>query len=120
MRLDRWEKILQSAVLQSQQHYIPVLADVTPLDKALAMFNGSTVKLIAHCINDEERVPLSKMLNRAIDTVMLIGPEGDFTPNEVNLCVQKGFKAVSLGNQRLRTETAAITAAAFFNVMNAQ
>jgi 16S rRNA (uracil1498-N3)-methyltransferase len=47
---------------------------------------------------------------------LLIGPEGDFTQNEVNLCVESGFVPVSLGKQRLRTETAAIAAAAYFNL----
>jgi len=120
MRHDRWEKILQSAVLQSQQYYIPELAEITPLEKLPAMFKKAPLRLIAHCIHDAERVPFSKMLKPATETIILIGPEGDFTPDEVNLCMQHGFKPISLGNQRLRTETAAIAAAAYFNVMNAK
>jgi 16S rRNA (uracil1498-N3)-methyltransferase len=58
------------------------------------------------------------MLKHVGETVLLIGPEGDFTSDEVTLCEEGGFKAVSLGAQRLRTETAAIAAAAFFNVMS--
>jgi 16S rRNA (uracil1498-N3)-methyltransferase len=69
-------------------------------------------------MSETDRNPLSKMLNPSADTVLLIGPEGDFTQDEVNLAIRHGFQPVSLGNQRLRTETAAIAAAAFFNVMN--
>jgi len=58
------------------------------------------------------------MLKPTGAAIILIGPEGDFTQDEVNLCVEHGYKAVSMGRQRLRTETAAITAAAYFNVMN--
>jgi 16S rRNA (uracil1498-N3)-methyltransferase len=118
MRHDRWHKILQSAILQSQQHYLPFLAEVTPLKQVIAQYSGNVQKLIAHCIADGVRRPFSEMLNPTGEAVLLIGPEGDFAPDEVNLCMQHGFSPVSLGNHRLRTETAAITAAAFFNVMN--
>jgi 16S rRNA (uracil1498-N3)-methyltransferase len=57
------------------------------------------------------------MLKPAANTIILIGPEGDFTAEEVNLCIANGFTPVSLGAQRLRTETAAITVAAYFNVL---
>jgi 16S rRNA (uracil1498-N3)-methyltransferase len=118
MRHDRWHKILQSAILQSQQHYLPYLADVTSFEKVVSLYKDKTHKLIAHCMSETDRNPLSKMLNPSADTVLLIGPEGDFTQDEVNLAIRHGFQPVSLGNQRLRTETAAIAAAAFFNVMN--
>jgi len=118
IRTDRWQKILQSAMVQTQQYYLTNLAEPTKLEAAVDHFKIKKHKLIAHCIYGQPRVPLSKMLNPLEDTVILIGPEGDFTPNEVTLCVVRGFKPVSLGNHRLRTETAAITVAAFFNVMN--
>jgi len=118
IRHDRWHKILQSGILQSQQYYLPHLAAVTPLGKVFSLYNGNVQKLIAHCIPGAERRPISEMLNPAPETVLLIGPEGDFTQDEVNLCLEHGFKSVSLGNQRLRTETAAISAAAIFNVLN--
>ena len=118
VRNDRWHKILQSAILQSQQYYLPYLAEITPLGKVLNQYNGDTLKLVAHCIAGSARTPISEMLKPSGETVLLIGPEGDFTQDEVNLSLEHGFKPVSLGLQRLRTETAAITAAAFFNVMN--
>jgi 16S rRNA (uracil1498-N3)-methyltransferase len=118
VRHDRWQKILQSAILQSQQYYLPVLIEVTPLPKLLPLYKSVPQKLVAHCIPGESRTPLSEMLNPTSEAILLIGPEGDFTQDEVNLCVTNGFKPVSLGAQRLRTETAAITAAAYFNVIS--
>lgn len=118
IRADRWEKILQSAILQSQQNYLPVLAGVTPLKDVFKQFGTVPQKFIAHCISDQERQPLAKMLKTEKETILLIGPEGDFTRDEVNLCMEHGFVTVSLGAQRLRTETAAIAAAAYYNVMS--
>ncbi len=117
VRHDRWHKILQSAILQSQQYYLPLLADVTPLPEILQRYEAIPQKLVAHCISDKNKQPLSEMLKPASETILLIGPEGDFTQDEVNLCVKHGFAPVSLGEQRLRTETAAITGAAFFNLI---
>jgi 16S rRNA (uracil1498-N3)-methyltransferase len=117
-RHDRWKKILMSSILQSQQYYLPELTDIIPLKNILKEYQSVPQKLVAHCIDDKNKQPLSKMLKPAVDTILLIGPEGDFTQEEVNLCIEHGFKSVSLGIQRLRTETAAITASAFFNVIN--
>jgi 16S rRNA (uracil1498-N3)-methyltransferase len=117
IRHDRWQKILQSAILQSQQYYLPLLSEITPLKTVVQRYKAIQQKLVAHCIHEEERTPLSKMLNHVPETILLIGPEGDFTQDEVNLCKEHGFTPVSLGAQRLRTETAAITAAAYFNVI---
>ncbi len=117
VRPDRWEKILQSAILQSQQSYLPELSNVIPLINVLQQFAGTSQKLVAHCLPDDGKRPFAEMLKTAAETVLLIGPEGDFTPDEVNLCIEHGFKPVSLGAQRLRTETAAIAAAACFNLM---
>jgi 16S rRNA (uracil1498-N3)-methyltransferase len=118
IRDDRWQKILQAAILQSQQDYLPHLTDVMPLHEALAMYKDLPKKLIAHCIGEEKKQPLPEMLKESAETVLLIGPEGDFTQNEVNLCIENGFNAVSLGAQRLRTETAAVAAAAYFNMLS--
>ena len=117
VRHERWQKILQSAILQSKQYYLPHLSEITPLDQVLKKYEEVGQKLVAHCIDDIPKRPLSEMLKPSTDTIILIGPEGDFTLEEVNLCIAHGFASVSLGAQRLRTETAAITAAAYFNVM---
>ncbi len=116
IRHDRWHKILQSAVLQSQQYYIPLLTEIMPFKTVLQQYGSISQKLVAHCAPDDNKRPVSEMLKPAKETILLIGPEGDFTPDEVNLCAKHGFSPVSLGSQRLRTETAAIAAAAYFNL----
>lgn len=116
IRHDRWHKILQSAVLQSQQYYIPTLTDTLQLKTVLKEYGAVGQKFVAHCFTDDHKHPISEMLKPAPETLLLIGPEGDFTPDEVNLCTEAGFTSVSLGTQRLRTETAAIAAAAYFNL----
>jgi 16S rRNA (uracil1498-N3)-methyltransferase len=116
IRHDRWHKILQSAVLQSQQYYIPVLTETMQLKTTIQQYGSIAQKLVAHCITDDNKGPISEMLKPVKETILLIGPEGDFTPDEVNLCTKAGFTPVSLGTQRLRTETAAIAAAAYFNL----
>ena len=58
------------------------------------------------------------MLKPGLETIVLIGPEGDFSKEEVNLCTENGFKGVSMGTQRLRTETAAMAVCAYFNLIN--
>jgi 16S rRNA (uracil1498-N3)-methyltransferase len=118
VRHDRWQKILQSAILQSQQAYLPDLAEISPLQSVLKKYKDVPQKLVAHCIPGSEKQPLSKTLKPNGDTILLIGPEGDFTQEEVNLCIENGFTPVSLVTQRLRTETAAIAAAAYFNVVH--
>ena len=117
VRVDRWEKILQSAILQSQQNYLPALAKITSLPAVIKQYSETAQKFVAHCIDDKKRVGLDKLLKPEGDAILLIGPEGDFTSDEVNLCVDNGFLPVSLGRQRLRTETAAIAAAAYFNIL---
>jgi 16S rRNA (uracil1498-N3)-methyltransferase len=121
VRHDRWHKILQAATLQSQQYYLPVLSEIMPLSAVMQHYSKVPQKLVAHCIpagNLTNKAPITEVLNPAQETLLLIGPEGDFSVDEVNLCIENGFKPVSLGAQRLRTETAAITAAAYFNLIS--
>ncbi len=118
IRHDRWGKILQSTILQSQQSYLPELLPMMSLKEMIQHYATTSQKMIAHCIADEHKRPLHEMLKTSQDAVVLIGPEGDFSPEEVSLCVASGFAPVSLGTQRLRTETAAITVAAYFNLLS--
>lgn len=117
IRHDRWGKILQSAILQSQQSYLPELSEITTLADVLAQYSHIPQKLVAHCIKDSDKRSLHEMLKPSEDAILLIGPEGDFTQDEVNLCIANGFLPVSLGTQRLRTETAGLMAAAYFNAI---
>jgi 16S rRNA (uracil1498-N3)-methyltransferase len=118
IRHDRWRNIIVAALIQSRQFHLPLLAEATPLTGILQRFNGTPQKIIGHCIESEQRLPFSEAMKPALETIVLIGPEGDFTLGEVNLCKEAGFIAVEMGKQRLRTETAAMAACAYFNLIN--
>lgn len=117
-RYDRWQNIIVSAMLQSQQFYLPELKELTSLDKLLSSSADVPQKLVAHCIDTAPRRPINEAIQKGKETLLLIGPEGDFTDEEVNSLTSKGFKGISMGVNRLRTETAAVTACAFFNMVN--
>lgn len=112
-REDRMQNILVSAMLQSQQCWLPVLHK--PIDYKLIFRQEEIIsasqKFIAHCIADQKR-NLADLVNEALPSqIILIGPEGDFTPEEVQLAIHNHFDAVSLGDTRLRAETAGVVAA---------
>lgn len=110
-RLDRMKSILVSAMLQSQQYWLPVLQEPLALHKLIETSHYDQ-KFIAHCI-DEQKRNLSDLANENLSTqIILIGPEGDFTASEIEMAVQHHFIPVALGNTRLRTETAGVVAAA--------
>jgi 16S rRNA (uracil1498-N3)-methyltransferase len=108
-RTDRMKNILVSAMLQSQQCWLPGLPGPVPFREWITTADDDT-RLIAHCI-ELEKQPLAKLALLRGNKTICIGPEGDFTPEEVTLALDRGFQAVSIGNTRLRTETAAIAAA---------
>lgn len=109
-RLDRMQNILVSAMLQSQQSYLPVLHHPVEFSELVKIpFDGSG--FIAHC-NENEKTSLIEALSQSKkNRMILIGPEGDFTPQEIEEALRAGFSPVSLGATRLRTETAGIVAA---------
>ncbi|KRT17174.1 16S rRNA methyltransferase [Pedobacter ginsenosidimutans] len=114
---DRLNKVITSAVKQSIKAYHPKLNDAISLDTFLKEpFDGD--KLIAHCIDNGEKQYISKLVAPHQKYLILIGPEGDFTPDEVNLALNKGFKALTLGDNRLRTETAALSVCFEINYLN--
>lgn len=109
-RHDRLNNILVSAMLQSQQCWLPVLHEPMEFGKVVKQ-SGYTHKFIGHCL-PEERVSLAQQSNDLHGSSMiLIGPEGDFTKEEIEEALQGGVTAVMLGDTRLRTETAGIVAA---------
>jgi 16S rRNA (uracil1498-N3)-methyltransferase len=117
-REDRMQSILVSAMLQSQQCWLPVLHK--PVDYELIFRQEEIIhasqKFIAHCIEDQKR-NLADLVNEALPSqIILIGPEGDFTSEEVQLAVHNHFDAVSLGDTRLRAETAGVVAAAILKI----
>ena len=115
-KAERMKSILVSAMLQSQQCWLPVLHEPTKFN-ALVHSSAQQQKFIAHCMDDAKR-SLTDLNNESLSSkVILIGPEGEFTPGEIELALQNNFSAVSLGETRLRTETAGIAAAALFRLV---
>ena len=109
-RNDRMKGICVSAMLQSQQTWLPILHDPQPFNNlALQQFENQQ-RFIAHCNETSGKQNLSTFQPFSHSTI-LIGPEGDFTKQEIELALQNNFIAVSLGDTRLRTETAGIVAA---------
>lgn len=115
---DRLKGILVAAMLQSQQCYLPILHEPVALKKIPDAVQEMGQKLIAHCLDTGERVSLLTQMKAGQDTIALIGPEGDFTKEEITLCLGSGFNPVSLGVNRLRTETAGLYVCTIFNVLN--
>ncbi|KQM74933.1 16S rRNA methyltransferase [Pedobacter sp. Leaf216] len=114
---DRLNKVITSAVKQSIKAYHPKLNDAVSFDTFLKIpFDGE--QLIAHCIDSGEKQYISNLITPNQKYLVLIGPEGDFTPDEVNLALNKGFKALTLGDNRLRTETAALAVCFEINYLN--
>ena len=120
LRTDRLEKIILSAAKQSLTPYLPVLHELTPYDEFIkdrfaegvrtaSLKEQGPQKFIAHCYKEDKRV-LKDEIERGRDVLVLIGPEGDFSEQEVAEALDLGFIPVSLGNSRLRTETAAVVA----------
>lgn len=108
-RFDRMQQILISAMLQSQQCWLPVLHQPTEFKNIITQKNDR--KFIAHCI-DEEKTPLTnEQINQSTSVLILIGPEGDFTEKEIAVAIENIFQPISLGSTRLRTETAGMFAA---------
>jgi 16S rRNA (uracil1498-N3)-methyltransferase len=109
-RADRLQGILVSAMLQSQQSWLPVLSSPLSLQHLIQQ-QRSGGKYIAHCLPEAREQLLVGAENGAAEHLILIGPEGDFTPREINDALVAGFLPVSLGSTRLRTETAGLVAA---------
>lgn len=110
-RHDRLNGICISAMLQSQQCWLPVLQEPMQFNK---LFNNpveNTTRFIAHCIDSSKQVLSDYPISTLSRSLMCIGPEGDFTPGEIEIALQHGFIPVSLGETRLRTETAGVVAA---------
>ena len=107
LNMDRLNKIAISAIKQSRQYWLP---EIIQMDHSELLSASSTYsnRYIAHCIEDMERSYLSGPVLE--DTILLIGPEGDFTREEVAQAYEAGFQGVELSKNRLRTETAAIAA----------
>ena len=107
---DRFEKIIQSAAKQSLQCYCPILNDAISFKEFMQKPFKSGILFIAHC-EETDKKSLKDSIIKHAEITLLIGPEGDFSENEIKLAIEKGFIPVTLGATRLRTETAAIVGA---------
>lgn len=118
---ERLEKVITAAVKQSLTAYHPKLNPTISLRDFLKENVGKSeanYKLIAHCIDDGNRNAISELIKPHQKYLILIGPEGDFSPKEIELALQSGYKPVTLGNTRLRTETAGLAACFEVNFLN--
>lgn len=104
VKYERLEKIVASAAGQSLKAFLPTLNELTDFEKFVAENPGG---LIPHCNEQYNRITMPK---GEANYTILIGPEGDFSPSEVEMAVSCGYRGITLGNERLRTETAAIYA----------
>lgn len=117
LKRERIEKILISAMKQSLKAVLPRLDEMTDFKKFVQQpFDGQ--KFIAHCYGEKDRTLLKQLYKPGSDVLILIGPEGDFSEEEVSLAISQGFVPVTFGDSRLRTETAALVACHTIHVIN--
>lgn len=114
----RLEKIAVSAMKQSLKAVCPEISPITPFKRFVDSVKDCPQKFIAHCDDNLPRQLLSQLYRPDTDTVIIIGPEGDFSPEEISAALDAGFVAVSLGDARLRTETAALVACDTCHIIN--
>lgn len=106
---ERLVRVAVSGAKQSLKAYVPVVDELTPFKKFVES-DLPPNRYIAHCEDFNDRVLFKDLVTKGEDCVILIGPEGDFSLDEISLATANGFKQISLGNSRLRTETAALVA----------
>ena len=113
---ERLEKVMVSAMKQSLKAYLPQLDELTKFNDFICQpFSGQ--KFIAHC-EEQHRELLKNAIKPDGNYLILIGPEGDFSTEEIRMAIDAGFVPVSLGDSRLRTETAGVVACHTFNLLN--
>lgn len=116
IKLNRFEKVVVAAIKQSVKSRLPEIEDIVPFEKLIEQaFEGQ--KFIAW-IDESVQDTLAKSYKKGSNCFILIGPEGDFSNDEVQLAIKKGFVPVSLGDARLRTETAAFVACQIVHTIN--
>lgn len=124
VKTDRLEKIVVSACKQSHKAWIPVMDEMESFKSFIQKWgitkdsqDDGVQRFICHCYEDE-KPHLKDVLSPGIPTIVLIGPEGDFSLEEVSMAKEYGFKSVTLGKSRLRTETAALVAVHLMQLAN--
>ena len=119
LKTDRMKKIMIAAMKQSLKATLPQLDEMTPVEQVISMpFDGT--RCIAYCdamLPREQRITFASACPTDRDVMVLIGPEGDFSPEEVQAATAAGFHAVTFGESRLRTETAGMMAVAAIHTL---
>jgi len=117
VRYDRLERMAVAALKQSQRYWLPEIFPIHSF-KELAQRDFEGTKFLAHCYAEHPKKLLRDVLTKNSDTLICIGPEGDFSREEIYLAEKNGFVSVSLGQSRLRTETAGLAAVHTFELIN--
>jgi 16S rRNA (uracil1498-N3)-methyltransferase len=119
LRMDRLEKVALSAAKQSLQAYVPKInADIAFSDFLKSTTNSQSQKMMGYCADGVPRIHLKNKYIAGQNALILIGPEGDFSEKEVQNALLHGFSAITLGENRLRTETAGVVACGVIGLMN--
>lgn len=116
---DRLHKILVAAMKQSQRAWLPLLNEAVMFRDFVKILDATTPGYIAHCATGQ-KTTLRDVYTPGSHALILIGPEGDFNAEEVQMAIDKGVQAISLGENRLRTETAALVACMGVNFLNGE
>ena len=118
VKLDRLNKVIVSAMKQSLKAYLPRLNPAVSFKQFLKDIQlDGTQKAIAHCVDSDKKY-LNQIVEPGQHYIILIGPEGDFSAEEIDLALAAGFQPISLGDARLRTETAALAACLEVSLLN--
>lgn len=117
IKTERLVKIAVSAMKQSLKATLPEIAEMTPISEFIAT-DSSQQKFVAYCAPEIPRRKLVSLYNPDQSATILIGPEGDFSTNEITDTIAAGYQPVTLGDARLRTETAAMVACSMFHTIN--
>lgn len=117
IKVERLEKIAVAAMKQSLKARLPQIDPMTPLAQALQTL-GPCQRFVGYCDDAVERRLLAREYTAGSNVALLIGPEGDFSPREIELCLNSGFVPVTMGDNRLRTETAALVACDTCHIVN--
>lgn len=118
VKIERSEKVVTSAVKQSLKAYHPQFDGLMKFKSFLSQDFGDKKLYIAHCEPSENKKRLKDVVLKGENLIILVGPEGDFSIEEIELAKSKGFQEVSLGDSRLRTETAGVVAVSIVSVIN--
>ena len=117
LKAERLRKIAVSAMKQSLKAWLPEVDELTPLRRVVETLHAPQ-RFVGYCDDSVERHDLASVYRPATDTVIFIGPEGDFSPTEIALLIDSGVAPVTFGDNRLRTETAALYAITACHVLD--